>query len=124
MICYKPIHDIEALKRQYSHMIFDEKKIYGGYSGFEVDGSQVGQCLFSIEGYHCYIITIECDYMDKLLVEGFIRASLNYCANRNAYMAYCEIDEISDVLLMLGFEKKNNTYSGDIPTLLKGSCCK
>ena len=124
MIIYKPIHNIEVLKEQYSQIRFEDNKTYGGYFGIEEDGSQVGQCLFSIEGYHCYIITIECDYMDKLLVEGFIRASLNYCANRNAYMAYCEIDEISDVLLMLGFEKKNNTYSGDIPTLLKGSCCK
>lgn len=124
MICYKPIHDINELNKQYPHIAFDEKKIYGGYFGVEEDGTMVGKCLFSIDGYNCNIITIDCDYMDKLLVEGYIRASLNYCANRNAYMAYCEIDEISDVLLMLGFERKNNTYSGDIPTLLKGSCCK
>ena len=124
MICYKPIHDIEELKSQYSHILFDEKKMHGGYWGIEEDGTHVGKCLFSIDGHSCHIIAIDCDYMDKLLVEGFIRASLNYCANRNAYMAYCEINEISDVLSMLGFKKKNNTYSGDIPTLLKGSCCK
>lgn len=124
MICYKPIHDIKELKEQYSNIIFDEKKIYGGYLGFEEDGTLVGKCLFSIDGYNCYIISINCDYLDKLLVEGYIRASLNFCANRNAYIAHCDIEEISDVLLMLGFEKKKNTYSGDIPTLLKGSCCK
>mgnify|MGYP003298150735 CR=1 FL=1 len=124
MICYKPIHDIVELKKKYPQIIFDEKMMYGGYFGVEEDGTFVGKCLFSIDGYNCCLILIDCDYSDKLLVEGFIRASLNYGANRNAYMALCEIDEISDVLLMLGFEKKNNTYSGDIPTLLKGSCCK
>ena len=64
------------------------------------------------------------DFSDKLLVEGFLRAGLNYCANRSAYMCYCELDEISDVLTHLGFENNNGVYSGDIPTLLKGSCCK
>lgn len=124
MICYKPIYDINILKEQYHHILFDETKIYGGYFGVAEDGTQVGKCLFSIDGYNCYLISVNCDYSDKLLIEGYIRAALNYCANRNAYMCHCDIEEISDVLLMLGFEKKNNTYSGDIPTLLKGSCCK
>ncbi len=124
MICYKPIHDIEELKKMYPHIIFDEKVSYGGYFGVEENGSHVGKCLFSIDRYNCYIISVDCDYSDKLLVEGYVRSALNFCANRSAYMAHCEINEISDVLLMLGFEKKNNTYSGDIPTLLKGSCCK
>ncbi len=124
MICYKPIHDTVELKKIYSKFEFDENKIYGGYFGVEEDGSTVGNCLFSIDGYDCHLISIDCDYSDKLLVEGYIRASLNYCANRSAYMAHCEIREISDVLLMLGFENENGIYSGDIPTLLKGSCCK
>lgn len=124
MICYKPIHDIEELKKIYPHIIFDEKTLYGGYFGVEEDGSLVGKCLFSIDRYNCYIISVDCDYSDKLLVEGYVRSALNFCANRSAYMAHCEINEISDVLLMLGFEKKNGIYSGDIPTLLKGSCCK
>lgn len=124
MICYKPIFDIEKLKELYPHIDFNEKLIYGGYYGVEEDGTEAGNCLFSIDGYNCYIISIDCNSSDKLLVEGYIRASLNFCANRNAYMAHCDIDEISDVLRMLGFEKKNDIYSGDIPTLLKGSCCK
>lgn len=124
MICYKPIFDIKKLKEIYPRYCFNEKLIYGGYYGVEEDGAEAGNCLFSIDGYNCYIISIDCDRADKLLIEGYIRASLNFCANRNAYIAYCEIEEISDVLSMLGFEKKNNIYSGDIPTLLKGSCCK
>ena len=33
-------------------------------------------------------------------------------------------ERIKDVILLLGFENNNGVYSGDIPTLLKGSCCK
>ena len=53
-----------------------------------------------------------------------MRAALNFGANRNAYMAYCSLEKINDVLTLLGFEKNNGIYEGDIPTLLKGSCCK
>ena len=124
MIIYKPVTDIDKLKEIYSDISFKNDLIYGGYSGFDENGDFVGNGLFSIDGYNCYLLSVDCDYTDKLLVEGFIRASLNFCAIRNAYMAHCEIEDISDVLVMLGFIKNNSVYSGDIPTLLKGSCCK
>ena len=124
MIFYKPITDIEKIKELYSYISFDENLLYGAYIGIDEDSSIVGNCLVKIDKYNCYVLSVECDYSDKLLVEGFLRSGLNYCANRNAYMCHCEIEEISDVLKHLGFEYKNGVYSGDIPTLLKGSCCK
>ena len=123
MIFYKPITDIETLKIEFPDFLF-ESNAYGAYIGLDEDENPVGKCLMSVKAYNCYIHNLECDYMDKLLVEGFIRAALNFCANRNAYMAHCNIHEISDVLKYLGFENNNGVYSGDIPTLLKGSCCK
>lgn len=124
MIFYKPIDNIDDIKQEISNFIFDNELNYGAYLGIDEDGNRVGSCLMSIDAYKCYIEVIECDYADKLLVEGFLRSALNYCANRNAYMAYCKISEISDVLSHLGFEYNDCIYSGDIPTLLKGSCCK
>lgn len=124
MIFYKPITDIEKIKEIYSDISFDENLLYGAYIGIDEKSSVVGNCLVKIDKYNCYVLSVECDYSDKLLVEGFLRSGLNYCANRNAYMCHCEIEEISDVLKHLGFEYKNGVYSGDIPTLLKGSCCK
>ena len=124
MIFYKPITDIEKIKELYSYISFDENLLYGAYIGIDEDSSIVGNCLVKIDKYNCYVLSVECDYSDKLLVEGFLRSGLNYCANRNAYMCHCEIEEINDVLKHLGFEFKNGVYSGDIPTLLKGSCCK
>lgn len=123
MIFYKPVTDIEKLKTEFPEYNFDDS-IFGGYMGFDEESNFVGKCLMSIKGFNCYIHIIECDFSDKLLVEGFIRAALNFCANRNAYMAHCNISEISEILEYLGFEKINGVYSGDIPTLLKGSCCK
>ena len=124
MITYKPITDIEEISKIYGEILFDNQLRYGVYCGFEEDGTQLGSCLFSINGYSCNIISVDCDYEDKLLVEGYIRAALNFCANRSVYMAYCSLNEISSVLKLLGFEKNNDLYSGDIPSLLKGSCCK
>ena len=123
MIFYKPITNIEKLKNEFPKFEFNDS-IFGGYIGIDEADNPVGKCLMSINGYNCYVHCLECDYTDKLLVEGFLRASLNFCANRNAYMAHCSIVEIQDVLKYLGFEKNNDVYSGDIPTLLKGSCCK
>lgn len=124
MIFYKPISDIDKIKEIYSTISFDSKFLYGVYIGRDEESNEVGKCLVKIDGYNCYFLQLECDYSDKLLVEGFLRSGLNYCANRNAYMCHCEISEISDVLKHLGYEYKNGVYSGDIPTLLKGSCCK
>lgn len=123
MIFYKPVTDIDNLKTKFPDYNFDDC-IYGGYIGLDEEKNPVGKCLMCIKQYNCYILTLECDYTDKLLVEGFLRAALNFCANRNAYMAHCKIAEISEVLVYLGFENNNGVYSGDIPTLLKGSCCK
>lgn len=124
MIIYRPVSDIERIKDLFDNNLIDDKSVYGGYVGFDENDTEVGTCLVRIDGYNCYFTFIDCDFTDKLLVEGFLRAGLNYCANRNAYMCHCEIEEISDVLIHLGFEKNNGVYSGDIPTLLKGSCCK
>ncbi len=124
MIFYKPETEIENISVLFENVEFEQNVIYGAYIGFDQDRSNVGKCLMKIDSYNCEVVAIDCDYSDKLLVEGFLRAALNFCANRSAYMAYCSISEISDVLLYLGFENENGVYSGDIPTLLKGSCCK
>ncbi|MDE5994517.1 MAG: hypothetical protein K2G60_03285 [Oscillospiraceae bacterium] len=124
MIYYKPITDVTELKELFPNENFDENFIYGGYIGLAQDGANVGKIFMKVCRTKCYISSLECDVSDNLLVEGFIRASLNFCANRNAYMAYSKDERIKNVLLLLGFEEENGVYSGDIPTLLKGSCCK
>ncbi len=126
MVFYKPITDIEKIEELFPTIMLEDCSIYGAYMGYDEDDTFVGKALVKVNGYNCYLISVECDFDDKLLVEGFVRAALNFSANRSAYMAYCELEMISDVLLNLGFEENSGIYSGDIPSLLKGSCscCK
>lgn len=126
MVFYKPVVDIDKLTELFPDVKLDDGKVYGGYIGFDDEESQVGQALVKVDGYNCFLLSLNCDLDDKLLVEGFVRAALNFSANRSAYMAYTELSKIEDVLLSLGFEKKTALYCGDIPSLLKGSCshCK
>lgn len=124
MVYYKPVTDINDLQKLFPNEKLDEDFIYGGYIGLAQNEAYAGKVFMKVSDTKCYVSSLECDVSDSLLVEGFIRAALNFCANRSAYMAYCADERISDVLLMLGFEKNNGVYSGDIPTLLKGSCCK
>ncbi|MCH5189222.1 MAG: hypothetical protein J1F37_01530 [Oscillospiraceae bacterium] len=124
MIYYKPITNVNELKELFPNESLDENFIYGGYIGINPDGANVGKIFIKICDTKCYISSLQCDISDELLVEGFLRAALNFCANRSAYMAYCRDVRIKNVLLTLGFEENNGVYSGDIPTLLKGSCCK
>ena len=125
MVFYKPIVDIEKIKELFNDFQFEEGT-YGAYVGYDEDKTCVGKALVKVSGYNCYLLAVDCDKTDKLLVEGFVRASLNFSANRSAYMAYCSLEDISDVLFLLGFENNNGVFGGDIPSLLKGSCncCK
>lgn len=124
MIFYKPITDTDKLKELFPDEKLTDAFVYGGYIGYDEENKEVGKCFVKIDGYSCYVSSVSCDRSDKLLTEGFLRSALNFSANRNAYTAFCSDESISDTLSLLGFKKENNIYSGDIPTLLKGSCCK
>ena len=78
MITYKPINDIDKIKEIFDNSLINDKGIYGGYIGFDENDTSVGTCLVRIDSYKCYFIFIECDFSDKLLVEGFLRAGLNW----------------------------------------------
>jgi hypothetical protein len=54
--------------------------------------------------------------------EGLLKSSYNYAAVKNYYMAKCSVSDIDSLLLRLGFQKQNEEYICDIPTILMGSC--
>ena len=86
--------------------------------------NKIGSCKLSVKGYECELSGITVSLDDNLLVEGLIRSALNYAANRGAYIANCSQSGFDSVLKMLGFHFSEGVYSGEIPELLKGSCCK
>lgn len=97
-----------------------------GYIGYDLsaDGRKCGECVFRLNGYTMEILSVEAEGDDET-AEGLIRSALNYGANRLSYIAYYKAKKHISVAELLGFEKDNNgVLSGDIPTLLQGSCCK
>ena len=96
-----------------------------GYIGYDMDTDELcGKCVFRLKGYRMEIIYVDAVEMDAETVEGLIRSALNFGGNRNVYMAEYRAKNGIDVAEMLGFEIENGILEGDIPSLLKGSCCK
>lgn len=123
MILYTPHSNIDDIKLLYPKVSFCKNSIYGAYTAPAENGI-TAKCLIKIDGRFCEIKSIVTDNTDKLFTEGLLRASLNFAGNRGAYIARCCDTNVADVLTVLGFEKKNGFYEGDIPTLLLGNCCK
>ncbi len=115
MYIFKPISDISVLSE-----IFSED-VNGGYIGYEGD-EVIGKCSLYVEGHTVTVKTIEFDKDKPDIGEGLMRAALNFGANRNAYFAYCSCENAVDVMRLMGFEENDGKFSGDIPTLLGGSC--
>ena len=104
---------------------FSNDETVCGYVGFDLnDNSKCGECAFRINGYSMEILYVEAVDNDAETIEGLIRSALNYGGNRNVYIAIYNASSGVDVAEMLGFENEGGKLSGDIPTLLKGSCCK
>ncbi len=115
MYIFKPITDKNELKKHFS------EDVNGGYIGF--DGEKIiGSCSLSVDGYKVTVKTIEFDRDKPDIGEGLMRSALNFGANRNAYYAYCSCENAVEVMKLMGFEESDGVFSGDIPTLLGGSC--
>lgn len=115
MYIFKPISDKEKLRE-----IFHDD-VNGGYIGY--DGEEIiGKCSLTVDGYKVYVKTIEFASDKPDVGEGLMRSALNFGANRNAYFAYCSCENATEIMKLMGFEEKDGVFSGDIPTLLGGSC--
>lgn len=115
MYIFKPITEQNELSK-----LFPDN-VNGGYIGF--DGNEIiGKCGLYVEGSKVTVKTVEFDKDKPDVGEGLLRAALNFGANRNAYYAYCSCENAADIMRLMGFEENDGVYSGDIPTLLGGSC--
>lgn len=106
--------------------VFSEDPSLGGYVGYDLSDNnrECGKCVFRLNGYSMEILYVDSYDNDPETIEGLIRSALNYGGNRNVYMAEYKAENGLDVAVTLGFEENKGVYSGDIPSLLQGSCCK
>ena len=107
-------------------MPYCDDSTVSGYIGYDLANNceLCGKCAFRLNGYSMEILYINVTGNDPETIEGLIRSALNFGGNRNVYMAEYKAENGIDVAEMLGFEIENGILEGDIPSLLKGSCCK
>lgn len=68
------------------------------------------------------LILESAEFLSEEIFEGLVRSSLNYGANRGAYIAIASPGYCDNVLKRLGFSQNDRgEYSGEIPELLS-SC--
>lgn len=110
MIFFKPITDPENI----SEIIFEAIE----------DENVSGNCKMFINGDKAEVISVSYNPDKSYLVEGLLKAAFNFACSKNCYMGYCKCKNISDILDKMNFQKENDTYYNDIPSILMGNCCK
>jgi hypothetical protein len=81
--------------------------------------NSIGKASFTVEGFNMNFISVECD--DDVIIEGLARASMNYAANRNAYIAKISKDYSAPAFSRLGFEGED-VLTVEIPEALMSGC--
>lgn len=117
MLIFKPVKNTELGEK----FMDDVRDI--GYIAYDEADKEQGYIVFHLDGYSMEIICAEVYDSDAETYEGLMRSALNYCGNRNAYIAYYSAENAVDVALMLGFKKNGDRLYGEIPFLLQGHCC-
>lgn len=123
MVFYKPYSNQKEIAELFPQTDFSEDTVYGAYTALENE-AVTGKCLVKIRGTACELLDLEALQSDALLIEGLVRSALHFAANRGAYAAECRLENIKDILQLLGFQKADGVFRGTVPELLAGSCCK
>ena len=88
------------------------------------DDVSYGNCSLNLGGKNAVVDFITFEANKSYIAEGLIKAAYNYAASKNYYIGICKCENIAALLLQLGFQKTENGYFSDIPSILMGSCCK
>ena len=81
--------------------------------------NSIGKSSFTVEGFNMDFISVDCS--DDIIVEGLARASMNYAANRNAYIAKISKEFFCPAFQRLGFEGED-VLCVEIPEALMSGC--
>ena len=89
-----------------------------GMDALEND-KNIGFCTFVINGFDMEFLTVECN--DDIIIEGLARASMNYAANRYAYIAKIKKELSAPAFIRLGFSGED-ILNVEIPVALTSGC--
>ena len=88
------------------------------------DNSEWGYCLMRLDGNTAEVYELSYSEDKPYLVEGLLRTAFNSASLKNIYMGKCTCKSIDKFLENMNFEKTNEGFINDIPSILMGSCCK
>ncbi len=88
------------------------------------DGINYGSCLLNISKMEAEVYELEYQSDKPYLVEGLLRSAYNFASLKNIYIGKCTCKNITSFLDKMNFEKTDEGYVNDIPSILMGSCCK
>jgi len=91
-----------------------------GMIALDGEEKEIGRCTFLVDGYLMKFLSVDCS--DDIITEGLARASMNYAANRYAYIAEISKDISSSAFLRLGFSGED-VLRVEIPEALMSSGC-
>lgn len=121
MLEFKPIEKKELVDLMVKNDIYNVMNCIA--YGAKEDGEECGFCIVSVNSNYADILAL--DYpQDKLYAgDGLIRSTLNFAAGMGAYMARSTLREHRKLFIRLNFNYESEEYIGEIPEILKGSCC-
>ena len=82
----------------------------------------IGSCTLILGEKFADITELDYEEKSPFAVEGLLKSAYNYAALKNYYMAKCSAKGIEAFLKRMNFNKTNEEYTCDIPTILMGSC--
>ncbi len=88
------------------------------------DGANCGYCLLKTDDTIAEVYCLEFEKDKPYLVEGLLRSAYNFASLKNIYTGKCTCKNIDAFLDNMNFEKIEEGYINDIPSILTGSCCK
>lgn len=88
------------------------------------DEIDCGYCLLKIKDNSSEVYELNYQKDKPYLVEGLLRSAFNYACLKGVYMGKCSCENLEDFLEKMNFQKTENGYENDIPSILTGSCCK
>lgn len=84
----------------------------------------LGQCRLILHENTAVVTEVSYCESAPYVVEGLLRSAYNYAGLKNYYIGKCSAKNINCFLDKMNFQKLNDEYVNDIPTILMGSCCK
>lgn len=82
----------------------------------------LGECTLVLFEKYAEVTKVSFTENKSFVVEGLLKAAFNFASNRGYYIGRCNVDSIVFCLEGMNFNKVENGYENDIPSILMGSC--